>query len=116
MQAQARRQEHVLVQDQQAITETASLTAVKTLITAGFGCLTYLRFDDSVFMPLPAFVLNEIQYLPCVILLNSGLLPDDNFDDARLSSLSIAANNDQTTFSQQTEKALSGVRLKCEPG
>jgi hypothetical protein len=53
------------------MTATASLAAVKTLISAGFGCITFIR---SVFLPSARFRVNAF---------SRGLLSDDNFDDGK---------------------------------
>ncbi|KAF8323084.1 hypothetical protein DL93DRAFT_2151415 [Clavulina sp. PMI_390] len=77
MQAQSRAQNQEV--DTAQITEVRSEVAVKTLITAGFGCLM-------------------------------DLLPDENFEDARLSSLTITPGNDEG--SRAKKEKTSSVRVK----
>ncbi|KAF8330034.1 HORMA domain-containing protein [Cantharellus anzutake] len=70
-----------VAQDQKVVTAAQSLAAVKTLVTAGFGCMTFLR----------------------------GLLPDENFEDARLSSTGTSLDGDPEPSAQRN---VSGVRIK----
>ena len=50
-------------QAQEAVTTARSLNAVKTLITAGFGCMTYLRCASNNWLVLWAHLLSHGPYI-----------------------------------------------------
>ena len=43
-----------------------------------------------------------------------GLLPDENFEDARLSSTGTGLDGEQASSSQSSQKNPSGVRIKSK--